>query len=97
MIDFVDIMCFLWLVAILVRRWLPDSGNLKKSVHLCLQGVALASANIGIQTKFHGTDGVVTDFYSLNSWMGLHCVSVFGAQVCSSTKTLVLLGLKESV
>lgn len=66
--------------AILVHRWLPGSMNLKKSVHLSLQGVALASGVFGIWTKFQGRDGVVANFYSLHSWMGLICVSLFGAQ-----------------
>eukprot|EP00257_Ricinus_communis_P026660 XP_025014074.1 probable transmembrane ascorbate ferrireductase 4 [Ricinus communis] len=67
--------------AILVHRWLPGSGNLKKSVHLCLQGVALASGIFGIWTKFQGKDGIVANFFSLHSWMGLICISLFGAQV----------------
>ncbi|MCD7452547.1 hypothetical protein HAX54_017376 [Datura stramonium] len=66
--------------AILVHRWLPGSRNLKKSVHLCLQGLALACGIFGIWTKFHSTDGIVANFYSLHSWMGLICVSLFGAQ-----------------
>ncbi|XP_073316640.1 probable transmembrane ascorbate ferrireductase 4 [Primulina huaijiensis] len=66
--------------AILVYRWLPGSRNLKKSVHLCLQGVALGCGIFGIWTKFHGQDGIVANFYSLHSWMGLICISMFGAQ-----------------
>ncbi|KAI3433259.1 Cytochrome b561 domain-containing protein [Psidium guajava] len=66
--------------AILVHRWLPGSRNMKKSVHLWLQGVALGSGVFGIWTKFHGQDGVVGNFYSLHSWMGLICVSLFGVQ-----------------
>ncbi|XP_030549634.1 probable transmembrane ascorbate ferrireductase 4 [Rhodamnia argentea] len=66
--------------AILVHRWLPGSRNMKKSVHLWLQGVALGSGVFGIWTKFHGQDGVVGNFYSLHSWMGLICVSLFGLQ-----------------
>ncbi|KAF5205382.1 Cytochrome b561 [Thalictrum thalictroides] len=66
--------------AILVHRWLPGSRNLKKSVHLWLQGVALASGIFGIWTKFQGQDGIVANFYSLHSWMGLICISLFGAQ-----------------
>ncbi|KAI8539232.1 hypothetical protein RHMOL_Rhmol09G0165600 [Rhododendron molle] len=66
--------------AILVHRWLPGSRNLKKSVHLCLQGVALACGIFGIWTKFHGQDGIVANFFSLHSWMGLICVFLFGAQ-----------------
>nr|AFK43807.1 unknown [Lotus japonicus] len=66
--------------AILVHRWLPGSRSLKKSVHLCLQGVALTSGIFGIWTKFQGQNGIVANFYSLHSWMGLLCVSLFGAQ-----------------
>ncbi|KAK6134061.1 hypothetical protein DH2020_032206 [Rehmannia glutinosa] len=66
--------------AILVHRWLPGSRNLKKLVHLCLQGVALACGVFGIWTKFHGQYGIVANFYSLHSWMGLICVAMFGAQ-----------------
>ncbi|KAK4758803.1 hypothetical protein SAY87_020104 [Trapa incisa] len=66
--------------AILVHRWLPGSRNLKKSVHLSLQGVALASGVFGMWTKFHRNDGVLANFYSLHSWMGLICISLFGAQ-----------------
>ncbi|CAK9171484.1 unnamed protein product, partial [Ilex paraguariensis] len=66
--------------AILVHSWLPGSRNFKKSVHLCLQGVALASGVFGIWTKFHGEDGIVANFFSLHSWMGLICISLFGAQ-----------------
>ncbi|GJQ93463.1 probable transmembrane ascorbate ferrireductase 4 [Tanacetum coccineum] len=67
--------------AILVHRWLPGSRQSKKRVHLWLQGVALASGIFGIWTKFQGEDGVVANFFSLHSWMGLLCVSLFGAQV----------------
>ncbi|XP_068642715.1 probable transmembrane ascorbate ferrireductase 4 [Aristolochia californica] len=66
--------------AILVYRWLPGSRDFKKSVHLCLQGVALASGIFGIWTKFHGNRGISANFYSLHSWMGLICVVLFGAQ-----------------
>ncbi|KAK6242865.1 hypothetical protein SCA6_008254 [Theobroma cacao] len=66
--------------AILIHRWLPGSRNLKKSVHLCLQGLALGSGVFGIWTKFHGKDGIVANFYSLHSWMGLICVCLFAAQ-----------------
>ncbi|KAI3811904.1 hypothetical protein L1987_16600 [Smallanthus sonchifolius] len=66
--------------AILVHRWLPGSRKRKTWVHLWLQGVALASGVFGIWTKFQGREGVVANFYSLHSWMGLLCVSLFGAQ-----------------
>ncbi|KAL6186641.1 hypothetical protein ACLB2K_042761 [Fragaria x ananassa] len=66
--------------AILIHRWLPGSRSSKKSVHLCLQGVALCSGIFGIWTKFQGQRGVVANFYSLHSWMGLVCILLFGAQ-----------------
>ncbi|KAL2347350.1 hypothetical protein Fmac_001350 [Flemingia macrophylla] len=66
--------------AILVHRWLPGSRGLKKLVHLWLQGVALSCGIFGIWTKFQGNDGIVANFFSLHSWMGLVCVSLFGAQ-----------------
>ncbi|KDP29351.1 hypothetical protein JCGZ_18272 [Jatropha curcas] len=66
--------------AILVHRWLPGSKSLKKSVHLCLQGLALGCGIFGIWTRFQGKDGIVANFFSLHSWMGLICISLFGAQ-----------------
>ncbi|KAI3978096.1 hypothetical protein MKX01_032473 [Papaver californicum] len=56
------------------------SRNLKKLVHLTMQGVALASATFGIWTKFHLERGVLSNFYSLHSWMDLICISLFAAQ-----------------
>ncbi|XP_009597395.1 probable transmembrane ascorbate ferrireductase 4 isoform X2 [Nicotiana tomentosiformis] len=44
------------------------------------EGLALACGIFGIWTKFHSSDGIVANFYSLHSWMGLICVSLFGAQ-----------------
>ncbi|GAB2297083.1 hypothetical protein Dimus_031183 [Dionaea muscipula] len=44
------------------------------------EGVAFASGIFGIWTKFHGDDGIVANFYSLHSWMGLVCVFMFGTQ-----------------
>ena len=69
------------IAAILVHRWLPGSRKRKKKVHLWLQGVAFTSAIFGIWTKFQGREGVVANFSSLHSWMGLLCVSVFGVLV----------------
>ncbi|KAJ6982261.1 transmembrane ascorbate ferrireductase 4 [Populus alba x Populus x berolinensis] len=76
--------------AILVHRWLPGSRGFKKSVHLWLQGLALACGIFGIWTKFHGNDGIVANFFSLHSWMGLICISLFGAQNVSPLLILLL-------
>ncbi|KAI3882861.1 hypothetical protein MKW92_034967 [Papaver armeniacum] len=66
--------------AILVHKWFPGSRNSKKLVHLTMQGVALASGTFGIWTKFYLERGVLSNFYSLHSWMGLMCISLFAAQ-----------------
>ncbi|KAK9118439.1 hypothetical protein Scep_016532 [Stephania cephalantha] len=67
--------------AILVHRWWPgESRNVKKLVHLSMQGLALGCGGLGIWTKFHGNEGIVANFYSLHSWMGLICVALFSAQ-----------------
>ncbi|RZC59747.1 hypothetical protein C5167_007040 [Papaver somniferum] len=39
-------------IAILVHKWCPGSRNLKKLVHLTMQGVALASGALGIRANF---------------------------------------------
>ncbi|XP_074309564.1 putative transmembrane ascorbate ferrireductase 4 [Silene latifolia] len=66
--------------AILVHRWMPGSRNVKKTVHLGMQGVALSCGVFGIWTKFYGNNGIVANFYSLHSWMGLFCVFLFTIQ-----------------
>ncbi|CAH8358509.1 unnamed protein product [Eruca vesicaria subsp. sativa] len=66
--------------AILIHRWLPGSRQTKKAVHLLLQGVALVSAVFGMWTKFHYQSGILSNFYSLHSWMGLLSVSLFALQ-----------------
>ncbi|XP_056696601.1 probable transmembrane ascorbate ferrireductase 4 isoform X1 [Spinacia oleracea] len=68
--------------AILVHRWMPGSRNMKKTVHLGMQGVALASGIFGIWTKFQPQNGVVANFYTLHSWMGFFCVTLFAIQRC---------------
>lgn len=70
-----------WFSAISVHSWLPGSRNLRKSVHLSLQGLALASGISGIWTKFHWDRGFLANFHSLHSWMGLVVITLFGAQV----------------
>ncbi|KAH9625066.1 hypothetical protein KSS87_010556 [Heliosperma pusillum] len=66
--------------AILVHRWMPGSRNVKKTVHLGMQGVALSCGIFGIWTKFYGNNGIVANFYSLHSWMGLICIFLFAIQ-----------------
>jgi len=83
--EWLFVVCY---AAILVHRWLPGSRGLKKLVHLWLQGVALACGVFGIWTRFQGKDGIVANFYSLHSWMGLVCVSLFAAQVFAFTLPL---------
>ncbi|KAK1268841.1 putative transmembrane ascorbate ferrireductase 4 [Acorus gramineus] len=57
------------------------SRRSRKSVHLGLQGTAFGLGVFGIWAKFRGKDGIVANFYSLHSWMGLLCLSLFAAQV----------------
>ncbi|KAL5124965.1 putative transmembrane ascorbate ferrireductase 4 [Glycine soja] len=61
------------------------SKGLNKLVHLWLQGVALASGIFWIWRKFQGKDGIVANFYSLHSWMGLASVSLFRPQVFAAS------------
>ncbi|KAK1302730.1 putative transmembrane ascorbate ferrireductase 4 [Acorus calamus] len=56
------------------------SRRSRKSVHLGLQGTAFGLGVFGIWAKFRGKDGIVANFYSLHSWMGLLCLSLFAAQ-----------------
>ncbi|KAK7833053.1 putative transmembrane ascorbate ferrireductase 4 [Quercus suber] len=55
--------------AILVHRWLPGSKSFKKSVHLCLQGVALASGFLGFGQSFVGMMGLwLTSIVCILGW-----------------------------
>ncbi|KAJ0985743.1 hypothetical protein J5N97_004099 [Dioscorea zingiberensis] len=67
--------------AILAHRWLRGwSPAARKSMHLGMQGAALGFGLLGIWAKFKAGVGILTNFYSLHSWMGLACVSLFAAQ-----------------
>ncbi|MQL93614.1 hypothetical protein Taro_026265 [Colocasia esculenta] len=67
--------------AILAHRTLGGwSRGTRTSAHLALQGAAFAFGVFGIWAKFQATDGVVSNFLSLHSWMGLLCLSLFAAQ-----------------
>uniref|UniRef100_A0A1D1Y330 Putative transmembrane ascorbate ferrireductase 4 n=1 Tax=Anthurium amnicola TaxID=1678845 RepID=A0A1D1Y330_9ARAE len=58
-------------------RW---SRGTRKSAHLALQGAAFGFGVFGIWAKFQANDGVVSNFLSLHSWMGLLCLSLFASQ-----------------
>ncbi|XP_020268603.1 LOW QUALITY PROTEIN: probable transmembrane ascorbate ferrireductase 4 [Asparagus officinalis] len=67
--------------AILAHKWLSAwSRSTRKSVHLCLQGAALGFGLFGIWVKFKGRIGILANFYSLHSWMGLLCLVLFASQ-----------------
>ncbi|KAK1298195.1 putative transmembrane ascorbate ferrireductase 4 [Acorus calamus] len=69
--------------AIMVHRSLSGwSRRTRKSVHLGLQGAALGlGLFFGIWAKFKGRDGIFANFYSLHSWLGLLCLSLFAAEL----------------
>lgn len=67
--------------AILAHKWVSScSRNTRKFAHLSLQGVALGFGLFGIWAKFKGRIGILANFYSLHSWMGLLCVVLFAFQ-----------------
>ncbi|XP_072993878.1 probable transmembrane ascorbate ferrireductase 4 [Typha latifolia] len=61
----------------------------RKSARLFLQGAALLFGLFGIWAKFKGKNGIVANFYSLHSWIGLLSVSLFGAQWLSGFLSLL--------
>ncbi|CAN1120152.1 Transmembrane ascorbate ferrireductase 2 [Linum perenne] len=60
---------------------ISGTKNLKKLVHLGLQFLALCLSLIGVWAalKFHNDKGI-DNFYSLHSWLGVACISLFGIQ-----------------
>ncbi|KAM0933209.1 putative ascorbate ferrireductase (transmembrane) [Dioscorea sansibarensis] len=67
--------------AILAHRWMRWwSRGARKSMHLAMQGAALGFGVLGIWAKFKGSVGILNNFYSLHSWMGLACLFLFSAQ-----------------
>lgn len=71
--------------AILAHRWMRRwSRGARKSMHLAMQGAALGFGVLGIWAKFKGNVGIMNNFYSLHSLMGLACLFLFSAQVSSS-------------
>ncbi|URE26107.1 B561 family [Musa troglodytarum] len=68
---------------ILAHRWGVGLGwarGPRKAAHLWLQGAALGFGVAGLLTKFKGNKGVLANFHSLHSWMGLLCLLLFAAQ-----------------
>ncbi|WOL11764.1 putative transmembrane ascorbate ferrireductase 4 [Canna indica] len=52
----------------------------REAAQLWLQGAALGFAISGIWAKFKGKNGLLANFYSLHSWIGLLCLLLFAAQ-----------------
>ncbi|XP_051119183.1 transmembrane ascorbate ferrireductase 2-like [Andrographis paniculata] len=67
--------------AILAYKTVSGTKNYKKLVHLLLQSLAFCLSIIGLWAawKFHIDKGI-DNFYSLHSWLGLACLSLFGVQ-----------------
>ncbi|RWW43687.1 hypothetical protein BHE74_00050628 [Ensete ventricosum] len=71
------------LAGILAHRWGVGLGwarGPRKASHLWLQGAALGFGVAGVWTKFKAKKGVLANFHSLHSWMGLLCLLLFAAQ-----------------
>ncbi|PSR87803.1 Transmembrane ascorbate ferrireductase [Actinidia chinensis var. chinensis] len=67
--------------AMLVYKTVSGNKSFKKLVHLSLQFLAFCFSLIGVWAalKFHIDKGI-DNFYSLHSWLGLACLSLFGVQ-----------------
>ncbi|KAK8949428.1 putative transmembrane ascorbate ferrireductase 4 [Platanthera zijinensis] len=66
---------------ILVHRRLAGRCRANgKLVHLSVQAAALGFGLIGVWAKFKGKDGIVSNFYSLHSWIGLSSVLLLASQ-----------------
>ncbi|KAI4321302.1 hypothetical protein MLD38_034702 [Melastoma candidum] len=67
--------------AILAYKTFPGMKNSRKLAHFMIQFLALCVSVIGVWVviKFHNEKGV-DKFYSLHSWLGLACVSLFSIQ-----------------
>ncbi|KAK3413582.1 hypothetical protein EUGRSUZ_I02130 [Eucalyptus grandis] len=67
--------------AILAYKTFPGTKSFKKLVHLTLQFLALCLSIVGLWAawKFHVDKGI-DNFYSLHSWLGLACLSLFSIQ-----------------
>eukprot|EP00262_Sarcandra_glabra_P003497 TRINITY_DN14234_c0_g1_i1.p1 TRINITY_DN14234_c0_g1~~TRINITY_DN14234_c0_g1_i1.p1 ORF type:complete len:233 (+),score=30.49 TRINITY_DN14234_c0_g1_i1:262-960(+) len=67
--------------AMLVYKTVSGTKSFKKTVHLSVQLLAFCLSLIGVWAalKFHNEKGI-DNFYSLHSWLGLACLSLFGFQ-----------------
>ncbi|KAL8161098.1 hypothetical protein V2J09_012587 [Rumex salicifolius] len=67
--------------AMLAYKTVTGTKNFKKLTHLVLQFLAFILAAIGFWAalKFHNDKGI-DNFYSLHSWLGLACLSLFAIQ-----------------
>ncbi|KAL5726349.1 ascorbate ferrireductase (transmembrane) [Ranunculus cassubicifolius] len=74
--------------AMLAYKTIGGSKTFKKRVHLMLQFLAFFLSLIGVWAawKFHNDKGI-DNFYSLHSWLGLACLSLFTLQWASAFLT----------
>ncbi|ERN11333.1 hypothetical protein AMTR_s00024p00250430 [Amborella trichopoda] len=70
-------------IAMLAYKTVSGTRSFRKAVHLVLQALALCLSLIGFWAafKFHNDKGI-DNFYSLHSWLGLACLSLFSIQWC---------------
>lgn len=67
--------------AMLAYKTVSGTKSFKKLVHLALQFLAFSLSLVGVWAalKFHNDKGI-DNFYSLHSWLGLTCLSLFVIQ-----------------
>lgn len=67
--------------AMLAYKIVSGTKSFKKLVHLALQFLAFSLSLVGLWAalKFHNDKGI-DNFYSLHSWLGLTCLSLFVIQ-----------------
>lgn len=80
--------------AMLAYKTVSGTKSFKKLVHLALQFLAFSLSLVGLWAalKFHNDKGI-DNFYSLHSWLGLTCLSLFVIQVFSSASQFLTSAL----